>query len=32
MDIANSFRHSLRLLAGIWARVGQNVANDRYLN
>ena len=31
MNIINSLCHPSRLLAGIWARLGQNVADDRYL-
>ena len=31
MDIINSLRHPSRLMAGIWARVGQNIDDDRYL-
>jgi len=31
MDILNSLCHPSKILAGIWARVGQNVSDDRYL-
>ena len=31
MDIINSLRHPSRLMAGIWARVGQTIDDDRYL-
>lgn len=31
MDIKNSLLHPSRLMAGLWARIGQNVADDVYL-